>query len=518
MERHSWQLIFLIAFLSIQVNINYAKFTFADENTTNVPSSEVAVFYYPWYGNQEIDGEWIHWDRDRNNVFYPPLDISSDYYPVLGAYSSMDPTVVSQHFEWLRGAKVGVIITSWWGQGTREDQAVSLLLDIANQYGIKVAFHIEPYSGRTAQKLVSDINYIYNQYGQHPAFYRTTDTSPWSKDNNAKGLFFLWASGFPDFDSDQVEPDYWQAALDAIHAATNGGLVIANDDRADWINEGHFDGLYNYATLNLDESDGFLWARNLPKGAWYVPSVLPGFSATRIGTNINEPRLGGETFDQQWEAALGTYIKPNMVTITSFNEWHEGTQIEPAAESADNGMGYTYKDYIPLQPEGYLDKTRQWVEQFQNRDWPINCPLKIQMTTSSDWTTFGLISGGGWLRPEIVSASPEATYAGVEGDYFLLLQPLARAQDGGEVEMAIKVDFVLSDSNGLLKFYIERGHIGSTQIIIMDSQERTLKSIEWNGINPDPRNTLTIDIPASRLNCLQPSKAFLPALQLLLYD
>ena len=63
------------------------------------PSYKVAAFYYPWYGNPAIDGEWIHWTQNNH---MPPDDIASDYYPALGAYSSNDPAVVAQHMEWLQ--------------------------------------------------------------------------------------------------------------------------------------------------------------------------------------------------------------------------------------------------------------------------------------------------------------------------------------------------------------------------------------------------------------------------------
>lgn len=100
-----------------------------------------------------------------------------------------------------------MIVSSWWGQRSREDRAVPLLLDIAEQYDIQVAFHIEPYGGRTEATLPYDVRYIYRQYGDHPAFFRTTASSRWSPDDRAKGLFYLWSARFPDSDSD------WEAAL-----------------------------------------------------------------------------------------------------------------------------------------------------------------------------------------------------------------------------------------------------------------------------------------------------------------
>lgn len=449
------------------------------------PCYRVAVFYYPWYRNLVVDGEWEHWERSAEILFSPPPDISSDYYPILGAYSSVDYAVVAQHFAWLRQAGVGVIITSWWGQGSRTDQAVPVLLELAERYGMKVAFHIEPYSGRTAEGLVEDIHYIYNHYGDYAAFYRTTASSRWSPDDRPKGLFFVWASAFPDAETDPVEAGYWQEAIDAIHASSDGGVVISDAIEGYWIDEGHFDGLYNYATLDLDQSDGFSWARSLPPDAWYVPSVIPGFSARRCGGPEDPyvPRSDGATYDNQWEAALGAYMEPEMVAITSFNEWHEGTQIEPAAEGAANGRGYTYEDYSPLPPEGYLGRTQVWVERFLNWEWPITCPARIRMTTTSGWTSFCLVSGGVWLHSNLVSASEGATEASV-GEYCItLVQPLEQAEGGASVEMVVDIHFALPDPKGILEFQIDRGSLGTTKVVLMNDQGVELRSFEWSGVD-----------------------------------
>ena len=59
-------------------------------------SYKIAAFYYPWYGNPETDGKWIHWAQNNH---LPPNDIGADYFPALGTYSSNDPAVVAQHME-----------------------------------------------------------------------------------------------------------------------------------------------------------------------------------------------------------------------------------------------------------------------------------------------------------------------------------------------------------------------------------------------------------------------------------
>ncbi len=460
------------------------------------PSYKVAAFYYPWYGNPNIDGQWIHWTQNNH---LPPEDIASDYFPALGAYSSNDPEVVAQHMEWLREADIGVIISSWWGQGSREDQTVPLLLQTAERYGIKVAFHIEPYAGRTPESLVSDIQYIYENYGDSHAFFRSAATSRYSPSDQPKGMFFVWSIQDPatkDF-------SYWQKALDEIHAIPGSGLVIGNSLEAGWIEGSHFDGLYNYATLHLAQR-GFDWARSLPPDSLYIPSVIPGFSAKRVGyaDTTYVPREDGSTFDAQWTSALDTGVEPALVTVTSFNEWHEGSMIEPPQFGVSDGNGYAYADFGALPSEGYLKLTRRWVDKYLTMTWPSTVRARIRISTTSDWTTLDVVRGGGWIRPERLSASDSVTTAGLEaGDRFLLTQSLADASAGKEVEMTWSVLLTNFVKGQDLILQIDRGNIGKTQVTIYNDRGSIpveVKTFEWNQVTAG-RNSFQIQIPIELL-------------------
>lgn len=461
------------------------------------PSYKVAAFYYPWYGNPDTDGKWIHWTQN-NHV--PPEDIASDYFPALGAYSSNDPNVVAQHMEWLRQAGIGVIITSWWGQGSREDQAVPLLLQTAERYEIKVAFHIEPYNGRTPDSLVSDIQYIYEKYGNSPAFFRSTGTSRYSPSDRPKGMFFAWSiqdQGTNDF-------SFWQKALDEIHTLPEGALVIANSLKADWITDSHFDGLYNYASLHLEQTNGFKWARSLPPDSLYIPSVIPGFSAKRVGyaDTTYVPRENGSTFAAQWTAALSTGVEPAVVTITSFNEWHEGSMIEPPGFGGSDSHGYSYADFGTLPPEGYLNLTHKWIEKYLAMSWPTTYRAQIKISTTSDWTTLHSVSGGAWIAPERISTSESASAAGLEaGDRFLLTQPQAEANTGREVEMTWNVLLTDLTHDQDLVLQIDRGNLGKTQVTIynyLGSAPVEVKTFEWDQVTTD-RNSYQITVPSELL-------------------
>ena len=114
--------------------------------------------YYPWYGTDP----WRHWDgSDRT----PPAELSASSLPLLGAYDSRAARTIEQHARWIAEAGVGAINLSWWGRGSYEDASVHVVMDVMRAFDIKVAFHLEPYSGERGARLVDDVTYILREYG-----------------------------------------------------------------------------------------------------------------------------------------------------------------------------------------------------------------------------------------------------------------------------------------------------------------------------------------------------------------
>ena len=69
--------------------------------------------------------------------------------------------------------------------------------------------------------------------------------------------------------------------------------------------------------------------------------------------------------DAMWRAAIRAHA--DRVTVTSYNEWHEGTQIEPAAPGRHNRYRYhSYEGAWGLHGRAaatsYLTRTRYWVD------------------------------------------------------------------------------------------------------------------------------------------------------------
>jgi hypothetical protein len=66
-----------------------------------------------------------------------------------------------------------------------------------------------------------------------------------------------------------------------------------------------------------------------------------------------------------WRAALTA--APDVVTITSYNEWHEGTQIEPARAAGRSYLSYdgAWGRRGADAQRAYLDRTSYWVDRLR---------------------------------------------------------------------------------------------------------------------------------------------------------
>src|SRR5207237_6049154 len=92
---------------------------------------------------------------------------------------------------------------------------------------------------------------------------------------------------------------------------------------------------------NGGSSFGRLCAEAHRAGLLCAPSVGPGYDAARATGDLRvKPRRDGLTYDAMWISALRA--NPDLVTITSYNEWSEGTQIEPAKPEPAAGAYLSY--------------------------------------------------------------------------------------------------------------------------------------------------------------------------------
>jgi glycoprotein endo-alpha-1,2-mannosidase len=259
------------------------------------PSGRVAIFYYPWYSTPTRDGEWAHWYVQGLSG---SSTLSTRYYPSRGLYSSSSVKVTNAHMREIAGIGVTTVVVSWWGPGSVEAERLPLVMEAAHRNRLAVAVHLEPYPGRTPSSTASDIE-------------------------------ALKASGVSDFyvyDADRDPAADWANALTGLEDVRIFGHSL-------WVGRAKasgFDGLYTY---DVGTWDGSTFARICTQahtvGLLCAPSVGPGYDARlATGDPFVRSRQNGVTYDRMWRAAVRA--DADVVTVTSYNEWQEGTQIEPA--------------------------------------------------------------------------------------------------------------------------------------------------------------------------------------------
>ena len=92
----------------------------------------------------------------------------------------------------------------------------------------------------------------------------------------------------------------------------------------------------------------------------------PGYIDTRIrpwNEKTTRSREDGKYYETMFMNAVNA--NPYFIGITSFNEWHEGTQIEPAIPKTISS--FTYEDYgVDTDPLFYIKKTRELIFKYKN--------------------------------------------------------------------------------------------------------------------------------------------------------
>jgi hypothetical protein len=300
-------------------------------------SPVVSAFYYPWFATTVDDGSYAHWEEGGQSSL---REIQSIYYPALGVYSSDDPRVLRDQMREIQRAGIDQIAVSWWGWGSLEDQRLPAVIQSARARGLDVAVHIEPYAGRSIASVGADVAHLQS----------------------------LGITTFYIYQAFNLPPESWAPLNDTLRA--EGVTMYAQTGLVGEAVAGHFDGVYTYDIVTWPAAKfARLCDEAHAHGLLCSPSVGPGYDARRsTGDPQVKPRRAGLTYDTMWRAAIRAGA--DSVTITSFNEWQEGTQIEPAAPPERHGdVHYFSYDGAwglkgPAAERAYLDRTAYWASVF----------------------------------------------------------------------------------------------------------------------------------------------------------
>ncbi len=303
----------------------------------------VYAIYYPWYGVPSISGEWIHWNVSDGAA----INVAGN--PILGLYDSSDPRLIDAHILMAKYSGIDGFIVSWWGIDSFEDRNFDLILDEAEKYGFKVSVYYESYRPRdplSIDDIVNELTYIIEKYSDSPAYLKV----------DGKPVIFIY-----NVEGHGRPPAFWLEVRKRLEGIVGPVYLVGDTRNPAYLHV--FDGFHvyidldrnsmrrtyvfykNYMSIGLIGDDYNTAFSKMTEG---VPvtiqekaifyTVIPGYDDTRIRDSGKIlARNGGLTYSSYWLDALS--LNASSILITSWNELHEGTQIEPTEE-----YGFLYLD------------------------------------------------------------------------------------------------------------------------------------------------------------------------------
>lgn len=371
-----------------------SKWGQSPETSSTMPGSEklVVAFYYAWFDQNT-------WRRD----------VVSDL--PTAPYNSADRNAIARHVDQAKGAGIDALVLSWLGPNNPTDSNLATLLSVAQEKGFRASLDFEtnsPFLG-SQDAIVGALKYAIGKYAGHPNFLR----------HQGKPVIFFWHVR-------QLAPSTWQQIRD--QADPNRSTIwIAEGDDASYLQA--FDGIHMYSIAWAQDVGSTManfadkvasWEKRLASPKIWVATVMPGYDDRTTGRSDSfvRDRQDGQYYVSTWNAAMAT--SPDWIVITSFNEWVEGTQIEPSV---------TYGDE-------YLNLTRDLSTQFKSAA----------------------------LRPVPVSSSSAPDYDVLNGHFFS--QATGNSGTG----------FVVSNGGGV-EFWDEFQRLGGLEAVGYPISQR----FEWNG-------------------------------------
>jgi hypothetical protein len=263
------------------------------------PSGFTAAFYYGWYPSS----------------FSNP---GTKYHPTAGQYSSNDLATVKHQIDQMRYAGMQAAIASWWGPASSPglpygyqtvDTAFGVDLQAAHGTPFQWAVYFESgspaFGDRSVGGLRNAMTYIRDHYAGDPNYLRM----------GGRPVIFVWPNAGDGCDMVQR----WHDA--------NIGFYLVQKRFDGWQScTGSADSWHEYSP-NVYSSVLKPWSY----------SVSPGFNRY----DSQGPFLARDPgqFDKAVAAMAAAPVQWKLVT--TFNEWGEGTAVEPATE-----WGNTYLDIL----------------------------------------------------------------------------------------------------------------------------------------------------------------------------
>lgn len=308
------------------------------------------AFYYGWYGTKDVSGEWRHWNAGGANPDEKENGrrrIASAHFPENDVYDSSNVETIRRHLSLAQKAGVNGFIVSWWGPDTFEEKNLLSMMDVIEKekFPVKISVYVEAVPDEKPENILPVLQYINKAFAHRKSYLR----------HDGKPVVFVYGRAiFPSvycmFEECKESPPErvdWTEAIKQIKKEKPVFLVAdaiayMMFNKLNDIAAMGFDGVHVYnphletnMKLNMAKTH-----KNFVKSARALKllpavTVIPGYDDRWSGRKVASvtERKDGNLYSNLWDGAVSSGAP--WVLITSFNEWHEGSEIEPSAEYGD---------------------------------------------------------------------------------------------------------------------------------------------------------------------------------------
>jgi hypothetical protein len=301
----------------------------------------IVVHYMPWFEAKPAYRQWgWHW---KMNAFDPEQrtegkrQIASHYYPLIGPYDSGDPAVIEYHLLLMKLAGIDGIIVDWYGLSDFLDYPIvhrntQALFESAAKLGLRIGIC---YEDQTIPKLVEA-----KRLSPQDRILHVKREMDWLRENWFSKPAYLKLNGKPvllSFGSDGLSDHEWEQVFPS---AADAPLYLSEHRR-----RSAAQGTFDWPQPNLGLAGLDAYYQSITDRVLSVPAAYPRFHDIYKEGKAQEgypqiPDDQGQTFVKTLERALKSGAP--LVQIVTWNDWGEGTIVEPSAE-------FGYRDLETIQ-------------------------------------------------------------------------------------------------------------------------------------------------------------------------
>jgi hypothetical protein len=333
----------------------------------------ILVHVMPWFEAKPFSGGWgWHWtmghfDPDRTDPT-GRRSIASHYYPLIGPYDSADRDVIEYHTLLMKAAGIDGVIADWYGTSDVNDygqihRRTCLLFQAVERAGLKFAVCYEDRTlkaiverrhlpaGGAVEQARADLRFCAENWFKNPGYVS------WQ----GQPLLLV-------FGPDHLSEPQWTAVFSGMRPPP--AFVSLHERRAPAIGSFAWPPMWASKQGMLDEQglDEYL-DRFSKQDGLKIGGVFPGFHDIYQQAGV-QPSHGfldardGKTFQHTLEKALA--LETPFIQIATWNDFGEGTNIEPSRES-------DYRDLEAIQSA----RRRLSPESFRYQPSDLRLPLRI---------------------------------------------------------------------------------------------------------------------------------------------